>query len=229
MKYLSLLMLLATATSLADDRPVPVYAEPRHRLVFDDQVMRVLNLLLPPGETTRFHTHDQPIVYITLSDARVRARSPGGDWVTDERPLEPRGSVLTNINYLERPETHQVSNVGETDLHLVLVLNERSGAAAPGLDVYRHLPGAPGIDNRYFAQSRIGLAPGESLDWAGVRSQLVLVLVSDTHVVIRTHTDHPVLHGMTDAGNFVTLNGDGGLSFDNRSDKAATIIAVAVL
>jgi len=225
---LPVIVLLATV-AVAAQEPVPVYEEPRHRLVFDDHAMRILDLSLPAGETTLFHTHDQPILYILLNDARLRSRQPGGDWVADERPLTPRGFVFTDISYAAQPVTHQVDNVGDADLHLILVLNERLRPYAPGIDVAAKLPGALETDNRYFAQSRIVLGPAESLDWSGVHSRLVLALVSDTHVTVRNLNEAGVVQGMTDAGDFVTVDGDSGLHLENRSGDNATIIAVAVL
>ena len=49
---------------------VPVYEEPHHRLVFQNQYARVMDVLIPPGEATLFHTHANPLAAAVIQDAR---------------------------------------------------------------------------------------------------------------------------------------------------------------
>lgn len=39
---------------------VPVYEEPRHRLVFQNRYARVLDVVIPPGDTTQGQRADLP-------------------------------------------------------------------------------------------------------------------------------------------------------------------------
>ena len=43
-------------------RAVPVYQEPRHRLVFQSALARVLDVRIGPGDTTAYHIHADPMV-----------------------------------------------------------------------------------------------------------------------------------------------------------------------
>jgi hypothetical protein len=62
------------------ERIVPVHQEPRHHLVFDSPGTRILDVQIPPGDTTLFHTHSDPILYVTMSTSRTRSQNLGADW-----------------------------------------------------------------------------------------------------------------------------------------------------
>ena len=96
------------------------------------------------------------------------------------------------------------------------------------MDVISRLPGEPGVDSEFFAQSRIDLDPGERLDWSGIRHQVIFVLVTNTHVVIQGNGGRSFKWGMLNVGDVEYMNANNGFQFENRSDEIATIIAVAV-
>ena len=84
--------LLASATVLAqtddgrDSRAdsespvVPVHEEPHHREVFQYGSTRILDLQVPPGDISWFHSHEWPVLYMTLGTSRVRTQNLGADW-----------------------------------------------------------------------------------------------------------------------------------------------------
>ncbi|MEP6595212.1 MAG: hypothetical protein ABJA71_04660 [Ginsengibacter sp.] len=49
---------------------LPVSLEPRHHNVFENPYVRVLDVHVLPGDTTLFHKHDIPSVFIVLSNAK---------------------------------------------------------------------------------------------------------------------------------------------------------------
>jgi hypothetical protein len=59
---------------------VPVHHEPHHRQVFQYGTTRILDLQVPPGETSWFHTHEWPVLYVTLGRSAVRTQNLGEDW-----------------------------------------------------------------------------------------------------------------------------------------------------
>jgi len=70
------------AVSRADlDSPiVPVHDEPHHRQVFQYGPMRILDLQIPPGDISWFHTHEWPVLYMTLGQSAARTQNLGSDW-----------------------------------------------------------------------------------------------------------------------------------------------------
>jgi len=50
-------LLLGGLIPVAAQAPVPLSGEPRHHLKFENQYVRVFDVLVPPGDATLFHTH----------------------------------------------------------------------------------------------------------------------------------------------------------------------------
>jgi DNA-binding beta-propeller fold protein YncE len=113
-------------------KPVPVEQEPRHRVVFQNEALRVLNVNIPAGDTSLDHTHSYDIATVCISCANTRSRVLGAEWgATRTRQTgEPNFT-----EYLGRPETHRVQNLGTSPYHLVAVENRNSGTSAAALAV----------------------------------------------------------------------------------------------
>ncbi len=58
---------------------VAVSKEPRHRNVFENNVVRVLDVRVPPKDTSQFHKHETPSVFIVLNPAKT-----GSEVITEE-------------------------------------------------------------------------------------------------------------------------------------------------
>lgn len=120
------------ASGIASADAVPVYQEPRHRLVFHSPLVRVLDVRLPPGDTTAYHVHADRLVGIAVEDARIRTQVSG----------EPPGPVATPqvTSYVFEnwsqtlPYTHRVMNVDTVPMHYVVAeWLARAGPEAPAL------------------------------------------------------------------------------------------------
>ena len=57
---------------------VPVHEEPRHRPVFQNSKIRILNVLLPPGDTTLYHIHHTPSLFIFLTSTAIGSQLQNG-------------------------------------------------------------------------------------------------------------------------------------------------------
>jgi len=57
------LLIQAAAPVLPAQSPVPIEKEPRHRLKFENQFVRVFDVLIPPGDDSLFHIHIYDGVY----------------------------------------------------------------------------------------------------------------------------------------------------------------------
>lgn len=62
------------------EQVVPVYHEPHHRQLFASGTTRILEGQVPPGDTTWYHVHTEPILYMTLSASTQRTQVLGEDW-----------------------------------------------------------------------------------------------------------------------------------------------------
>ncbi|HUE43871.1 MAG TPA: hypothetical protein VMP12_09915 [Candidatus Sulfotelmatobacter sp.] len=104
----------SSAKGTAED-PVPVEQEPHHRVIFENQYVRVLDVVVKPGETTLFHKHSIDNVPIILTDADNRTQFAGKDW----GPTPAKAKSVGFIPGAERPYVHRINNQGSTVFHVI--------------------------------------------------------------------------------------------------------------
>lgn len=225
---LAVAMLVFANASATDDPVVPMVEEPRHRVLWGNSSMHILDLRIPPGDTTLFHTHNSPIFYITIQNSSIRTQQFGKEWQVRRRRNLDAGAVRLNEAYLAEPVTHRVNNIGAETIRSILILNERGAIKNRQINVRQSLPGIPEIDGTWFSQSRIILEGGQRLNWDGVDAGVAFVLVSDSHVTLDVPGTSEV-YGLTSLQSVIYLHGDHGYRFENHSKESATIIAVALL
>jgi quercetin dioxygenase-like cupin family protein len=95
--------------------PVPVEAEPHHHAIFENQYVRVLEVVVNPGDTTLFHRHSLDNVAVQLSDTQIKRQSPGQQWI--DSPAK-EGSV-NFVAGTKQPYTHRITNTGSTVFHVL--------------------------------------------------------------------------------------------------------------
>lgn len=80
-----------------------------HRTVFENEYLRVIDVRIPPGETSLYHVHVIPsvIVYLTQSTNRSESWPDKALLTRDISPGQSRYAA-----YDEKPLTHRVTNTG---------------------------------------------------------------------------------------------------------------------
>jgi uncharacterized protein (DUF885 family)/quercetin dioxygenase-like cupin family protein len=186
------------------EQVVPVYHEPHHRQLFAKGTTRILEGQVPPGDTSWYHVHTEPVLYLTLSASAQRTQVLGEDWGRGRgegvapagpapagRGAPPAGrgapppltaGAVTTIrptsttSYYDQPVTHRISNGGDRLFRFMVVAN-----AAPGddTDADHGFQGKAELANRWFRAYRITLAPGQSTPPHKHSSESVIVQVSD--------------------------------------------------
>jgi hypothetical protein len=118
--------------------PVPVEQEPRHKTVYSDQHMRVLDVNIPFGDTTLEHAHRYDIATVCIECSDTQSREAGGEWGA-VRKRAPGSWQVTE--YARRPGAHSVRTVAEGRYHLVAVENLGRG----GFQVKEHTLAGDGL------------------------------------------------------------------------------------
>ncbi len=96
--------------------PVPVQQEPFHHVVYENQYVRVLDVYIPPGESTLFHTHEHDNLAVRVSGGLTQAQVQGKDWT--QATQAESGSVVFSEGS-GKPYTHRIKNLGTTTYHVV--------------------------------------------------------------------------------------------------------------
>jgi len=68
---------------------MPVHQEPHHRQVFQYGPLRIIDLQIPPGDMSWFHTHEWPVFYLTVADSQTRTQILGQEWGARGRGAGP--------------------------------------------------------------------------------------------------------------------------------------------
>ncbi len=75
---------IAIAFCSATSAQVQVSKEPLHRPVAENQYLRLLDVWLQPGDTTQFHIHSTPSLFLYLTSGKVSSQTKGGAWTTEQ-------------------------------------------------------------------------------------------------------------------------------------------------
>jgi mannose-6-phosphate isomerase-like protein (cupin superfamily) len=101
-----------------DDLLDALIAAPRHhKLVMENENVRVLETRIPPGETTPLHTHRWPSVIYTVAAGEFLRFDDRGNLLTDSRRL-PTGPPAA---WVPPMAPHTVENTGSIEIHLINV------------------------------------------------------------------------------------------------------------
>lgn len=111
-KYFLLLVLLKFTNIITAQ--VHVRDEPRHHNVFENEFIRLLDVHLGPGDTTLYHLHNTPSVFIVLSNSNVGSRLMGGQ---PQKGANVNGDV--SYDSLSKPRNHQVWNEDTSWFHVM--------------------------------------------------------------------------------------------------------------
>jgi len=95
-----------------------VAAPAHHRLLFENERVRVLDTRIPPGDTVPVHTHRWPSLYYVISSAQFVRRDAGNEVLLDTRLLE-QPFELPSAAWSEPLPPHSLENVDDTELHLI--------------------------------------------------------------------------------------------------------------
>ena len=142
-----------------DEVIVPVTEEPRHHVRSENEWIRIIEAVIPPGDISKYHRHFLDSVVITARGGKVRAQKLGDQ----EMFVGPaKSGAVGYLNYLAKPLVHRVGNDGEQNLVFIdcEIMIKQPGGYAPDR---RAVPAyASELDNDRVHIWRLKLAPGES-------------------------------------------------------------------
>jgi hypothetical protein len=181
---------------------VPVRDEPRHHNVFENEFVRILDVNIPPGDTTQFHLHQTPSVFTFLTTSATGSE-------LQSRAVAETTSLARTVQYdsLVKPRVHRVWNKDMNWFHVLdieLVAAKPSAHPAtlkePGLALLFDKP----LVNGYRWKI---LSPGK-LDLPSAKNGYLLISFDDAHLSCK-------IKGVIDfrkmkAGHYVWIEGESG-------------------
>ena len=111
----------AAATWPWPDSLDAVIAAPQyHRLVLENDRVRVLDTRIPPGDIVPVHTHRWPAIYYTIKAGDFVRRDGEGNVLFDSRTV-PGMLTASAGTWIECLPPHSVENVSGSEIHLISV------------------------------------------------------------------------------------------------------------
>jgi len=137
---------------------VPVKKAPFHLFTFEDENMALENVTLPPGKSTRYHSHDQDLVFVITAGAKITNQVLGKEPVE----LEFKLGEVRFAGYTKTPGVHQIANVEKDKtmqlLAVAIVYPEPGRYTASSRPAKYEVA----LDNDRVRAWRLKLDPGES-------------------------------------------------------------------
>ena len=88
-----------------------------HKVIFENDEVRVLETTIAAGEITPFHTHLKPTVMYVLSGSHFIRRDENGETVVNTRAIPD--FVLPKVLFAESTPRHTIENTDTKDLVVI--------------------------------------------------------------------------------------------------------------
>src|SRR6188508_303115 len=108
------LLISALCSTILVSAQVQVRNEPRHHNVFENEFARILDVYLGPGDTTLYHLHNTPSVFIIFTNTNVGSQLIG-------KQSQKGANITGEVSYdnLNTPRTHRVWNEDTSWFHVM--------------------------------------------------------------------------------------------------------------
>ncbi len=110
----------ASAWPWPDSLDAVIAAPQYHRIVLENDRVRVLDTIIPIGDIVPLHTHRWPALYYTIAAGDFVRRDAEGNVLFDSRTVP---GLLTSSagTWMECLPPHSVENVSANEIHLISV------------------------------------------------------------------------------------------------------------
>ena len=195
---------------------VQVRFEPRHHNVLENSWVRVLDVNIPPGDTTLYHQHTTPSVIVMLTSRKI------GSQLLGEKPVASV-TVTGNIRYAsyqESPITHRVWNE-DTGLYHVMDI-ELTGK--PAGEVQMPILLAPMkllFRQREVTAYSIVIAKSERIQQQPSSQPMLMISTAGTAIITVQGTSQPV---QLTTGKFLWIDPSKKFNLEGLTEKTAELV-----
>ncbi len=222
-----LLLHAVAASSLGAQRVVPIHEEPRHRVVYQGSAFRVLDVQIPPGDTSLYHLHATPILYTSIAASPTKEQLVGEEWpASGAAPLVQRdvGQTWSDTIYTIRPKSHRVTNTGDRLFRLIAVVTSEPIPRRFTTQVGVELFGTQELSSSWMRQTRVTLASGESTPWKTATRAVVVILPMAASVTLER--DGGTSSTLSEGGAFAVVAAGDRYRLRNPWGQATNLVSI---
>ncbi|MDQ3846617.1 MAG: hypothetical protein M3342_21785 [Bacteroidota bacterium] len=201
---------------------VLVHEEPRHRPVFQNNKIRILNVLLPPGDTTQYHIHHTPSLFLFFTSTSTGSQLQSTAASTGRSTA---GSLLFENLAPPHVRVHRVWNMDTNTFHVmdIELLSKDSGFAQKPL-MLPHLQLA--IDTPWARVYQLTLEAGNDFTFRDTNRSLVLVSLDAAPVQMQQ--GRKTQQQTVRAGSFFWVKTRQSFALKNTGGAAARFVLLEV-
>ncbi len=219
LRFPSLLFSIVLISNLnALQAQILVHEEPRHRPVFQNKEIRILNVLVPPGDTSLYHMHTTPSFFIRLSNTITGSQVQG-----EAKKAGKSQSGEIRFENLAPPNNrvHRVWNADKDTFHVMdveLLMKKADFDQKPMVLPHLKLE----IDTSWVRAYRLNLLKGIEFKSKNKKQSLVLVSLNTTKVEISKNGNKELQ--TLKPGSFFVLKRRQSFSVNNTSEDTSQFV-----
>jgi hypothetical protein len=193
---------------------MPVREEPRHHVALQNHYLRLLDVRLQPGDTTFFHVHQIPSLFLVLSKTLTASQVKGEEWVNGTFTSE-QGYTWYN-SFTTGPLIHRVANIDTIPFHVmdIEILSTYEAVLSP-------LPFDTIYTNEKAFAYRVNLIGKEEKKQIENRGPIAAIVVSGAGIDVHS-TDSKV--EIVSQGKFIFINPKTKCWFQNNGDDETKVV-----
>ncbi len=201
---------------------VPVSKEPRHHVVFENEKVRILNVLIPPGDTTQYHVHSTPSVFILFTKTRT-----GSQLLNNEARYSTSAAGNVYFENLNAPHTriHRVWNTDTAVFHVmdIELLTKKPDSKLEPLTIAN---ARLRFDTPWVKAYKVTLAVNEALDIKKQASDFIAVAIDNAKIKLSQNGKETT--SFLKPGQFYWISANQVFSLINSSDAPAHFVLLDV-
>lgn len=151
---------------------IPVAEEPLHHILYEDEEIRVLEIVALPGDTALMHQHDYNYCYIATQGGKMWLEDLGEESRAVSLPTHYAGG---KFNLAEGPFTHRFANIDNKDIRFFTI--EHKSGVASGI-IRKPLPADVILESDLFTIRKLQLVPLSAMKIPHSGTTIVLNLSS---------------------------------------------------
>jgi hypothetical protein len=156
---------------------VPVSKEPRHHNIFENGHVRILDVHIPPGDTSQVHIHSTPSVFVILNDVKT-----GSQVISEEdhsnSPVPDYGNIWFE-GFYKKPRIHRVWNSDTSEFHVmdIELLNKNYVTIDPPIqqESFTFL-----FDEKPLRAYRLNLRSAAKISVMASKADILMILLTDS-------------------------------------------------
>lgn len=213
-----LFMLILTSSLPVLQAQILVHEEPRHRPVFQNKDIRILNVRVAPGDTSLYHMHTTPSFFIRLTNTITGSQVQG-----EAKKAGKSQSGEIRFENLAPPNNrvHRVWNADKDTFHVMdveLLMKkadfDEKPMALPNLKLE--------IDTTWVRAYRLNLLKGIEFKSKNKKQSLVLVSLNMTKVEINQNGNSELQ--TLKPGSFFVIKRKESFSLNNKTESTSQFV-----